>query len=329
MPDPTPRQPEARSTRSPNSALVLVAVTASWTVGMLGFYAQPQLLGPITRDLSLSEERVAWLFSFENIAFAIATLAAAGPLARWSRSRAALAGALLACVGHAASAFAGGFEELLFARLISAIGAGLASAAGTAAVASTSDPDRVFATVTFTYGLLLAAEPAVIPYATISFGAQGGFLALAAACLVLLPLFGWLLPPRGTEERTPSLRDAPYRTLAVIAMLGLLVYEVGQGGIWTYIEQLGLRSGLDEYAIGNALTATGFAGLAGAGLAAWLGVRYGRRWPILIGIGLNVIAAVWIAIAMGSGCWETDWRQESPAPWWRAPATQAWRLFLC
>jgi predicted MFS family arabinose efflux permease len=285
--------------RSPNSTLVLVAVTASWTVAMLGFYAQPQLLGPIMRDLSLGEERVAWLFSFENIAFGITILAAAGPLARWSRVRAALIGGLLACVGHIASAFVGGFEELLFARLISAIGAGLASAAGTAAVASTRDPDRVFAIVTFTYGLLLAAEPAAIPYATVPFGARGGFLALAAACLVLLPLFGWLLPPRGTEEKTPSLRGAPHRTLAVIAMLGLLVYEVGQGGIWTFIEQLGLRSGLDEYAIGNALTGTGFAGLAGAGLAAWLGVRHGRRWPILIGIGLNVVAAAWIAIGVG------------------------------
>ncbi len=74
---------------------------------------------------------------------------------------------------------------------------------------------------------------------------------------------------------------------------------MGQGGIWTFIEQLGLRSGLDEYAIGNALTGTGFAGLAGAGLAAWLGVRYGRRWPILIGIGLNVVAAAWIALGVG------------------------------
>ena len=99
MSDPTPQQPEARSTRSPGSALVLVAVTASWTVSMLGFYAQPQLLGPIMRDLALGEERVAWLFSFENIAFGIATLAAAGPLARWSRVRAALAGGLLACLG--------------------------------------------------------------------------------------------------------------------------------------------------------------------------------------------------------------------------------------
>lgn len=263
---------------------------------MLGYYAQPQLLGPLMRELALDEEGVAWLFSFENIALAIATLAAAGPLARWSRTRAALVGGSVACIGNAASAFAADYDQLLAARLVMAAGAGLAGAAGTAAVASTRDPDRVFASVTLAYGLLLAAEPAALPYLTVPFGSPGGFLGLAAACLALMLCFHWLLPPRESVEASPSLRSAPHRGLAVMAMLALLVYETGQGGVWTFVEQLGLRSGLDAYTIGRTLTGTGLAGLAGAGLAAWLGGRFGRRWPLVIGVALNVVAAVWLAL---------------------------------
>ncbi len=296
MHDPKARQPEPSSLRATHSVLVLAAIVATWTVSMLGFYAQPQLLNEIMLDLALDEEKVGWLFSAENIALAVAALGVAGPLARWSRIRVAFAGGLLACVGHAASAFAGDFEQLVFARLVAAVGAGLAGAAGTATVASTRDPDRVYAVATFVYGLLLAVEPLAIPCATEPFGAPGGFLLLAAACLALLPLFGWLLAPRETVEAKPSLRSAPHRSLALIAMLGLLIYETGQGAVWTFIEQIGLRSGLDAFAIGKTLTGTGFAGLAGAALAAWLGVRFGRKWPIVIGISLNVVSAIWLAL---------------------------------
>ena len=31
-------------------------------------------------------------------------------------------------------------------------------------------------------------------------------------------------------------------------------------------------------------------------LAAWLGTRFGRKWPIVIGIALNVVAALWLTL---------------------------------
>ena len=37
-------------------------------------------------------------------------------------------------------------------------------------------------------------------------------------------------------------------------------------------------------------------GLAGGVLAAWLGTRFGRVWPICIGLGLNVVAAAGLAV---------------------------------
>ena len=70
----------------------------------------------------------------------------------------------------------------------------------------------------------------------------------------------------------------------------LKLHEATKGGVYTVIEQIGLGTGMDEYAIGRTLTGTGIAVLAGAALAAWLGSRFDRLWPITIGLGLNVVA---------------------------------------
>jgi MFS family permease len=83
--------------------------------------------------------------------------------------------------------------------------------------------------------------------------------------------------------------------LALVAMAGLFIFEVGQGGVWMFIAQIGESTGLDEYQVGNIITGTGLAGLVGGVAAAWLGGRFGRKWPIFIGLGLNVTAAVGIA----------------------------------
>jgi len=287
-------QPESSgSTKLP--LRVLVAITASWTISLFGYYAQAQLLGPIMQDFHQGEEAVGWLFSLENTVLAVSGLVIAGPLARWSRARTALLGGAIAVAANLVSAFVGSFEALSVARVLAGLGAGMAGAAGVAAAASTREPDRMFAAATLAWGLAGAAEPAIIPFATVPFGSMGGFLLIGVVGLALLPLMSWLIPPRKVEGKTPSLLTAPNRVLAIIAMLALLVFEIGQGGIYTFIEQIGLRSQLTEHQIGVTLTGTGLAGLIGAAVATALGTRFGRRGPIIVGLSLNIIASVILA----------------------------------
>jgi MFS family permease len=75
-------------------------------------------------------------------------------------------------------------------------------------------------------------------------------------------------------------------------MLALFIYETGQGGIWTYLAELGSRSGLEGQSFGNVLSIVQLLGLAGSFLAIWIGDRFGSRWPIVLGISVNVGAAV-------------------------------------
>jgi predicted MFS family arabinose efflux permease len=277
---------------------VIVAATLAWTLGLFSYWGQPQLLGPIMEDYSRGEEAVGWLFSLENLAYALTILLVAGPLARYSRSGVAMGGAALFCAANVASVFTGSYESLLVTRWFVGMGGGLIAAAGTAALASTGNPERAFAVATVGSNLLWSLEPMAIPFAIVPFGSSGGFLLLAGASLVMAPVFLWLLPPRASNAAggpKPSLWAAPNRILALVALSGTFVFEIGQGGVWTFVAQIAEQIGMNEHATGTAMTVTGLAGLVGGVVAAWLGNRIERKLAIAIGIGLNAVAAVGLA----------------------------------
>jgi len=295
----SPGNPDAGAPRGETLKLSLAAGMC-WALAMLGLYAQPQLLESIMADHGALESAVGQLFSFENGSFFITLLLASGPIARMSRARTALAGILVLTVGNIASAYADSLTTLLIARAITGIGAGLVSAAGTAAAASSRQPERVFAIITVLHNIVLAAQYKIIPSVMTQTDPTGCYLMMAAICVASLPLCRWLLPPRKTTADEGSLvtllLSAPNRMFAVVVMVGMFVFEVGQSGLFTFLDQIGIQAGLDADERGTVLSVTSFMGLAGGVLAAWLGRRFGRVWPITIGLGLNVAAAAGLAV---------------------------------
>ncbi|MBW2692995.1 MAG: hypothetical protein JRE57_10205, partial [Deltaproteobacteria bacterium] len=81
-------------------------------------------------------------------------------------------------------------------------------------------------------------------------------------------------------------------------MVALFTYEIGQGATQVFLEQFGLRTGLEEIRIGQILGVTAFLGLSGGALAAWMGNRFGNLRPIVVGIVFNVVFAS--ALALGT-----------------------------
>ena len=127
-----------------HSILLIVAVSASWTVSQLSYYAQQQLLSPIMNQFGRGEEDVGWMYGAEVAAYAITVLVAAVPLARVSRAGLALFGGVVLVAanvasGLIASGIGNNFELLQFSRVIAGVAGGLVGAAGTAAAASSLD----------------------------------------------------------------------------------------------------------------------------------------------------------------------------------------------
>jgi len=281
----------------PLPILLIVSCSAAWVVAQLSYNALPQLLEPIKVAFDRSDEVVTRMYGYELFVFAIVALAAAGPLARFSRVPVALLGGAVAVAAGIISALTESYSVLVVCRIMLGAGGALVGAAGTAAAASSRNPERVYAVVMIVSQVVLAFVPALLERLALGpFGLDGGFYGLAIATALLMPLFIWLLPPRPSESvpttsAWTAILQAPNRAIAVVAMLALLGYATGQGGIWTYLAEFGRHSGVDDQLYGDSMAVIQLVALSGSFLAIWIGDRFGSKWPIVLGVGLNVAAA--------------------------------------
>jgi predicted MFS family arabinose efflux permease len=280
----------------------------------MSYYGQAQMFGPLMSRYELGEIVVGIMFTQELTVFALTALIIAGPLSRISRVKAAAIGALLLITANLISASTDSFEVVRVTRVLAGFAGGLIGAAGTASAASSLNPQRVFAILGLTWGLIAAVQLTALPYLTVPYGAAGGYYGMAAASALFLPLLVWLNPPRPHEKMEESkafeeklslwgrlaerlgVRDAPNARFAVLIMVGLFIYEIGQGATQVFLEQFGLRTGLDEIRIGQVLGVTATLGLTGGALAAWLGNRFGNLRPIVVGIVFNSVFASTLAL---------------------------------
>jgi predicted MFS family arabinose efflux permease len=292
----------------------LISCTACWFLAQMSYYGQAQMFGPLMSRYERGEIDVGVMFTQELTVYALAALIVAGPLSRISRVKAATFGALLLLAVNLISAYTESFEVLRVTRLLAGLAGGLIGAAGTASAASSLNPQRIFAIIGLSWGLIAAVQLIVLPYLTVPYGAKGGYYGMAVAVVLFLPLLVWLNPPRHHErmqedktfEQKLSLwgrlterlgvRNAPNAGFAIMIMVALFIYEIGQGATQVFLEQFGLRTGLEEIRIGQILGISAFLGLSGGALAAWMGSRYGNLRPIVIGIIFNGVFASTLAL---------------------------------
>jgi predicted MFS family arabinose efflux permease len=268
---------------------LVAAVVVATSVGLVGANLQPMLLGAIIDGLGLSPGEAGFAGSVELGAMAVVTLLLAPRVASLSRSRLALMGAVVTVLGYAFSAAATSFEALLVARLFTGLGEGAVLAAGNAAAASSSDPDRLWAFVVVFGGLVAALIMGTIPLAIGPWKQVGGFVVVAVFCLLCLPGMR-LLPPAPAATVAAASSALPHPGLGVLTLLAILLAQIGESGLWAFSERLGLQVELSAEAIGLVLGGATLAGVGGAAAAAVLSTRSGRVGPLAVGILVTTVA---------------------------------------
>ena len=140
----------------------------------------------------------------------------------------------------------------------------------------------------------------LVPLGLENFGETGIFLGSAMFCAVTIPIYGFLNPPIKAASSSVHfwtlIRNAPYRLYAVLAMLGLFIYELGQNAVFTYMDKLGEKTGLAGDDRGSVYLLSFSLELLGGGLAAWMGSRFGKFKPLVFGLGLNISSAAMFTV---------------------------------
>ncbi|MDR3099626.1 MAG: MFS transporter [Paraburkholderia sp.] len=295
-------------------ASLVVGATAGQVVGGLVAQMSPFMIGGLMSGFSLSERDAGLVVSVELFTLAVTAVAIAPLLPRFSDRRVSLAAITLALLAQSASIFSASLPLLTLLRGLAGIGEGALYAVSLSVVASRCrNPDKVYGYFQVAWAVGSIALFPIGGYLTAAFAQRGIFALMAGVTLALAPLL--LLIPDARANGGAGAARAPAPTAptfvpGVMTLAAIGLYLIASSAIYAFSAPLGKRAGLDTSTVGYVLTVATLVGIAGAGAATAINVRWGRAIPIssfFAGFALVVLAlcfsrdpAVYVVALIGS-----------------------------
>ncbi|MDV0437645.1 hypothetical protein [Xanthomonas sacchari] len=224
-------------------------------IALLILGVQPIVLGALVEQHLITLPGVGVVAMGEIIALGIGVALGDALLpVSWQRATAIVA-ALLAAALNLATVQAQGDAAFVVLRAAAGLAEGLLVWVATVSIVRAATPDRVTAVFMVLQALAqIALAAALALWVLPAAGWKGGFVAMAATCLLVLPLAAALpaaasqAPAAGVQcatIATARLRWSP-ATLAPLLVAFLQMSAIG--ALWAYLEPLALRAGLDAHA---------------------------------------------------------------------------------
>lgn len=263
---------------------LLVVVCSAFSSQMV----MPLWVGAVIDDLGLRQAAAGRIGSFEFMAVAAVSLLVALRVQLFPTRLTAAIGIVLLILGNVASAFATAEGGLILARMLCGLGKGLVVAIVFSLAAGSSRPTRAFALLNIVYALFSTVFYLVVPFAIRWHGASGAFLTMGAVAVV-----GALFMARFPADRLASseltglsLRSVP--PFGIFAFAALIILWSGHDAVWTFIERIGVRDGMNVTAIGAVLSFSALLTIAGPTLVRLLDTRLGYGTPVIVAIILKM-----------------------------------------
>ncbi len=288
-----------------SDALRLVKLTILGSVAVLPLLILPTMVGALVDYAGFTESAAGWVASAGFAGGASAAILLALRIRHLDPRKLALAGLITLIVADSLSALAAQMPLSVFLglRVVSGIGGATAYAAVMATIAASDMPERgygIFSVFQFALSAVgLYGLPLVLP----DIGVTGMYLALAAAALLAIPLYTTVLT-RGpaAENSDPAIEiHMLLKPAAILAMLGIGLYEAANTMHFTYAERIGVSFGLADYRIGEILGISTLVGMPAAFGVVWLGNRFGDLLPIMAALLLSIVSLLVLVFYSGPG----------------------------
>jgi predicted MFS family arabinose efflux permease len=275
-------------------ASLVVGATAAQVIGGLVAQMSPFMIGGFMAGLSLSERDAGFVASIEFLTLAITSIAIAPVLPRFSYRRIGLVAVALALLAQGASIFSASLQSLVLLRGLAGIGEGALCAVSLSIVASRCrNPDKVYGYFQVVWALGSVPLFAVGGELTATYAHRGILALIAGVTLALAPLLLLIPDARAKRDETAADTARASPSLGLMTLAAIVLNLTASAGIYAFIAPLGERAGLDTGAVGYAMTLSSLVGLAGAGAATALNVRWGRAVPISgFSVGSMVVTLV-------------------------------------
>jgi len=269
--------------------IVLVAVTA-FTSQM----AVPLWVGAVIDSFGFSAEKAGTIAAIEFTTVALTSFAVAVRIQRFSVRNLCAVGFALLIAANALSTTVESAGALTVWRAIAGVGKGLVISATFGLAGRSMAPARAFALLNGGYTLFAALTLFAVPFGIKAYGAAGAFALLCVATVLGACLLPWVPAGRSDEQPADSTAAASGQTSGLSGLLALLALVLLVGGssvVWTFVERIGLRTGLSITDIGIILSVAALITLVGPVAAHALNTRAGYIKPVLVGVGAKMVIA--------------------------------------
>ena len=269
-------------------------------VALLIVGVAPTLLGALVDEHRISPTGLGVTAMLELFSMGVTT-GIAGAFLKPERLRAIGAGASVTLAAVNLSTMHASNEVVYLMRAIAGVPEGLLLWITIGMIARTVTPER-WAAVFFSARVLSEMTLAFLYARTIipSFGADGGFAAMALACLFGLPA-SMLAPSRygPLTQATGVTGRLPVRGL--IALAATVVFVAANGAVAVYLQPLAHRAGLSADVARTAVWASLGAQILGGATSAFLAGKV--RYLPIFAVTTVTFLAVWLTFGLSPPAW--------------------------
>jgi len=255
----------------------------------------PVFLGVLAETFVLSGQQVGFLSGAELGGTCLASLTAAYWFPRVRLRRVAMLAFSAGVLGNVATSLVNDYSSLLIVRFLTGfLGAGLLYAMTLGLIGQLKNPERVIAIAIIAQVLSLSVGVSAVPVLMSHWQLPGVTLAIALLFSTGFLLIG-IIPERAAVKAVGEARPSGFTLLPAGLLAALIVFSLGLGGVWAFLERIGDGNGFSMVEMGNALAVSGLFGGAGAIVAAVMGARVHRILPLVVAIGMQMLSCFLLA----------------------------------
>jgi MFS transporter, DHA1 family, inner membrane transport protein len=267
------------------------------SAGLLILGVIPILYGALHAEKRVNLNELGLIATVETLLIGVSSAVAAMVFsARKLRLKCAILLVALAAL-NAAIAVAGSSKMILIDRALAGLVEGAMVAVSIELIARSRHAERLggffLAMQALAQGLLaLGLAWWVVP----RMGANGGFLMLGIVCLVSIGVALLVPTEYGAMPKPSASMDGVFTVRSLLALLMIMLFFMFVVAVWTFLEPLGGKVGIDAQTVGVLVSIGLFVQVAGSLAAAWLEAYLDYRLGIL---GCGVVGLIAAAILGG------------------------------
>ncbi len=280
----------------------IIRLSLLGSVSILPLLVLPTMVGALVDYAGFTESEAGWVAALGGMGGALAAIVIALRIRHLDPRKLAVVGLIALALFDAASMLVGKLPVWMFLtlRALSGVGGAAAYAAVMTTIAAMPDSERGYGVFMVFQFALSAVGLYVLPQVLPDINVTGMYLGLAVAAVLALSQTGSVTRRTASVEEPSIEIHMLIKPAAVLAMLGIGLFEVANNMHFTYAERIGVSFALPDYRIGEILAIATIIGIPAAFGVVWLGNRYGQLRPITAALFLAVSALMLLIFWSGT-----------------------------